>query len=1102
MKTKISHKRSRRATEGAARTGRPGLIKRITATVLMLLLAGVAALALSSPAKAAEEPANYSFYKLSSSLAAFFSNAQSPDEKAQPIDSKVWKSVLNEPGSAGSMLGYVDPDFSFSMEFLNSQISGSSSAVGYNTLVQSTQGGGGGGTATPGMLDYAHFGATLNAMGLDSMSTGLSLNMFLPLGGGLMMLLYIFTGVVDMLFTGIITTLKALNPFTLFYAGVKAVSPTFADGMTGGQAPPGFLGGLSSWIGQWYQVLSGLSWTVLVPLFIGVLLLSLLLSKNMNRGSAIRKLIIRLVFIGVGLPLVGSMYTGVLNSMGDATKGGSAGSTQVVLSTYVDFQNWALENRLFVPDAAIIEWDASGQKPTANALANVRHTALAINKSTNPAWSGIDSTLNVAADKSWTDAAIKDTEGDAKAGLDGYMSTIDLLARYMGGTKVDAASFETAVKGNISTSAPYTSGTDGKKQVSDWFTQFSDPKTGMPDITDPAVVENNPVMRVATDSGLKASPAGATSGVKRFTSPNQFGCYSFVSSAAGAPWYCNMSSLSLYNYLNTSFGTDSMTMYSSNKSTSGATREMHSSVTQVGTGTMSALYWLNAIVLLGSFVVIGIGYAFSMLFANVKRSFQLVTAIPFATIGALPGIAKVVIYSLAMILEVIVTLFIYRFIQVFLISIPQIVELPFSAVLNATSAGDSAALNLLGGGTLSSVMTVLSIVALLIFTVLALRTRKTLVKSINEVVTKLVDKVMDTNVAPPGGKGGMMPALAGGMASGAGMAAANKIMTGSPAGGKKGSGPGAGPGGITAGGIAPVGGPGGPQAGGPAGELTVGGSEGPDGSGGSGGAPGGNGNPGSPLALGPGSSAGGSDGSGGIAGAGSSDQSTAKAVAAQGGLSEPGSRGSGDITDSMAGSLDKSQAQYAAKDKAVADGAMAGGKAVVKGAEAAGRGMAGDAAGAASAGMAAAGHAKDVQGNAQKAKSIQKNIDAPAPSASASGTAPRAASGNRAPGTRPTPAPQRATRPNVAPKPAPTAAPKQAPKQPARTAPHQAAKSAPVQTPRMAPKQAPAAAPVKQASAPRMAPAPRVPVTNGPANRPQGSAPKTAPRPARKDGEA
>lgn len=1116
MKTSISHR----------------LFTRITAVALMLVLGFAAALAVSSPAKADEGPANYSFYKLSSSLAAFFSNAQSPDEKAVPLNAGVWNSVITEPGNAGSMLGYVDPDFSFSMEFLNSQISGSSAAVGYSTLFQSSQGSDERSTKTPGMLDYAHFGAALNALGLDSMGTGLSLGFIAPVGGGLIMLLYIFTGVVDLLFTGIIEMLKILNPFKLFYEGVRAVNPEFATGMTGGQAPPGFLGGLSSWIGDWYQVLNGLAWTVLVPLFIGILLLGLVLSKNMNRGSALKKLFIRLLFIGVGLPLIGSMYTGVLNSMGDATKSGTAGSTQVVLSTYVDFQNWAYKNRLMVPENADIGWNATENKPTASALANVRKTALEINKSTNSAWGTIHTSWSDQQDASWTNAAISDMQGDNAGGVNGYMSTIDMLGRYIKGAKLDAASYETAVKGDISTSAPYTGDADGKKQVSEWFTRFGDPEKTLPEIEDPGVVMANPVLSVATGRGLQASPAGATTGDKRFNSPSQWGCQVWVSDNSGNPLNCNMSTLSIYNYLNTSFGPDSMTIYSSNKATSGATREMHNSVTQVGTGTMSALYWFNAVVLLASFVIIGMGYALSMLFSNIKRGIQLMTAIPFATIGAIPGIAKVLVYATAMILEVILTLFLYRFIQTFLISIPQIVELPFAAVLN-NSDRTAASINLLLGGTLPMVMTVLSIITLILFTILALRIRKTVVKAVQEVVTKLVDKFMDTSIAPPGGKGSMAPALAGGLASGAGMAAANRAMggrSGSPA-GKASNHSGEGPSGISAGGIPQVGGPG-PDAGGPAGELTVGGGAdmdvsgaigeaGPDGSGpdGSGGRPGGGGSGGTPPGVSP------AEGPTAALRADSQDRALASSVQAQGGLSEAGSRGSGDVTDTLAGSVDKTRSQYAAKDKAVADGAVSGGKAVAKGAEAAGRGMAGDAPGAVSAGAAAAGHAQNSQASAQRAKSLKKDIDSPAsvkssqsaasaaaPARTASQQKPQPASGASrtamsqksvsAQGSKPSAAatgvqgakPAAASRsgvqvPNQAPAPTPAVqAPKQAPapKPVQAPAPRPAGPAKPVSGPRMAP-------------APRVAPAPRA-VSAQPQARPVQGAP--AQRPGRKEDDA
>src|SRR5699024_11667042 len=100
----------------------------------------------------------------------------------------------------------------------------------------------------------------------------------------------------------------------------------------------------------------------------------------------------------------------------------------------------------------------------------------------------------------------------------------------------------------------------------------------------------------------------------------------------------------------------------------------------VGTGTMSFIYWFNAVVLLGSFVLIGFGYAFAMIIGNLRRGLQLITAIPFATLGAIAGIAKVVVYSIALIMEVIITIFLYKFVKELLIALPSIFMMPYSVV--------------------------------------------------------------------------------------------------------------------------------------------------------------------------------------------------------------------------------------------------------------------------------------------------------------------------------------------------------------------------------------------------------------------------------------
>lgn len=948
MTTEISHEsltagrssrwffRKRRDSPKAGGSVKKNVLRRVLAAAMMAALLLSAAISFAVPSHAdgdKKELANLSFYNLSSNASAFFTNARSPEGDIADLDG--WSSVSGSAANGGSLLGYVDDGVSSVGKWLSSSISGSSSSMGYDSLID-----GGGKGKYPGVLDYAHFGATLNALGLDSMGTGLSLGFMPVLGGSVMMILYMFTGLVDLIFVLVIQILQQLNPFRMFYAAIVASGDAvFASGI--GKDVPGWLSGASSFIGEWYTTLKNIAWTVIVPLFIGFLILGLVLFKNMNRGGAFKKLAIRLVFIGMGLPLLGSLYTASLDSMEEIASSGSAGSTQVVLSTYVDFENWATRERLRVPEGAVIEWNTATKEPSAKAMAGVRNSALEINKLADGRWASITSSVNVAEDVSFANAAIGADDDTGAGGIPAYAATIDLLRRYMAGNKMDAATYENLIVADIG-NGKFFGSEKGQESVGKWFTNF-----GKADAMPAAdVVAANPLINVA--GGLTAVSTGSTT---TYTSPGDSfrKCAGTASSYEGAPVKCNLSPVAMYNYLNTSFGSASAIMYSSEKVSSGATREMHNSVTPVGTGIMSGLYWLNSVILLASFVIIGLGYALSMLFSNIKRSMELIAAVPFATLGAMSGIAKVVIYSIAMVLEIIATLFIYKFVQVFLVSIPQMIEMPFSALLTASS-GDSAGAMTFAAGMIAPTITIMSIIAFIAFTVVALRLRKTLVKAINEVVTKLVDKFMETSSAPPGG-GGMMPALAGGLASGAGMAAASKAMGGtSAAGGGKKAGGTSSPAPLAA---AAVGGDGAGPGGGPSapdGALAIEGGASSDVSG----------------SIGDGGSAG-PDGSAGPSGSGNA--AMAREIEAGGGLSNPEVAGSTggtskevDVGSTMDASMDKTAESYKDKDAAIGKGGVAAAKLAAQA-------YAGDAAGA-------AGSAQELAGAAQQAHGAQKDIDA------------------------------------------------------------------------------------------------------------------------------
>ncbi|MEU7155986.1 hypothetical protein AB0A98_06015 [Streptomyces chrestomyceticus] len=743
---------------------RPGGLARGLALVLLAaLLVPVFIMATSSSASADDkkERDNYSLYQLASNASSYFSEKNSPQNDKGLHEN--WKPITASPASGGSMLGYADPEFSLGniVGWFFAEVSGSSQTVTYKTLAAKDDKD----NATySGMLDYAHFGAVNNDLGLDTMSSGIGGQIVSVLGGSVIWILYALALAVGTLFYVIIQFLKLINPFMWFYSAVAAVNPTFAEGMTGGDTGGGALAGLQHWISGWYGLLVDISWQALVPIFIGFLLIGLVMFKKMDRGSAIKKLIVRVVFIGVGLPLVGSMYSSVLGKFDDSVLGQHAGPTRVVLSTYVDFEAWMMNDRLGIPGQAAVSWN--GDQASPDAMMSVRTSALAINKQSHgKTFSGISIGTKAAdAESAWKNGTVSVTSGSASDDFKAVFSTFGIIGKYIASHEVAASDFESGIKSSIT---QLDESSDVKKS---WFVdknsygdveEFGEEKGPKP--------ADHPV--ISTDgTGLTSSRPGKDSTVFT-TTGTKAGCGFAVDKT---PSSCNLSPLAAYNYLNTGFSPSSLTMYSSNNATSGFTRENHMAVSQVGTGPAKFMYWSNAVTVLGSIVLLGFWYAIGMLAGAIRRIFGLVAAVPFATLGALQAIAKVIVYSMALILEVLVTLFVYQFVSEFLLSVPDIMAGPMSSFISPGGLWGSAAL----GGIIVVILTLISSLMIMGITFALLRVRKTVLQAMDEVITKLVDKFLETNTVPKPDKAGLMPALAAGVGAGAGMAMGNKLANG------------------------------------------------------------------------------------------------------------------------------------------------------------------------------------------------------------------------------------------------------------------------------------------------------------------------------------
>jgi hypothetical protein len=976
-----------------------GFTRVITLMVAALVLAfGVTMIGGSTHADPGKTE-KYDFYTLSSNVTAYFSDAVKPGAKTGLSKDEGWTTIAQNASEGGDFLGYGDDNISSFTGWLVSKTTGASNTVGYDSLRAISSDSDGNKTSLQGALGYAQYGSLLNAMGLDSTSTGIGLHLENMIFGFVMMLLYLLAGGIDTIFSAVVWILDLLNPFRMFFQAVSASSASLADGMTDGQGVPVWMQSLSTWVSDWYQVLVNMSWTVLMPLFLVTFVTSAFLWKKGQALSGLKKLLVRVVFLAFGLPLIGSLYTATLSTMKDASAGAGMGATRVVVSTFVDFENWAKNSRLAVPQGATLAWDGLTQAPTGYSVNKLRQTTAAINGlAQHEAFKDVSS-LGVSSLGSITiEAAKADESQDSGVNYKTYGATMGMLLRYATAQRYEASDFETAVKGTLGQAAASNSdnGTLVKSCATTWFGVQTDGSTkagesGDNQKCDKLKASDNPVLTVAPGSGLKAD-LGETGSVYTFTTPGGSDSPGARVVKGGERVNANLSALSMYNYLNTSFDKNALTVYSSSNAVSQATREYHASVNLVGSSGVNWLYWLNASTTLFCFVVLGLGYALGMLTGAVRNTLRIITAVPFATLGSLAAIAKVLIYTFTMITEIIGTMFIYRLVQEFIVSVPSIFEGGLEHMYNSLGGfGDY----LRNSGYVTLFTAIVTTVVLLLLTVKMMHFRGAFVKGLNEAVTKIVDKFLDVNVLPPGGGVKGMPLMSG-VGAGVGSAAANRLMSGrgglgSTSAARDGIARGLGVAGGAAAGGSSINGTDNPDEAGP-GALGAGPSS-PGGSGGGG------------LLL--------SDGSGGIASrdeglsaggpstaltTSASDRQLAREVDSRGGLSEPPrleagpkadtkdaaasstvANGEGDGVSAFTGSIRETMDAHSKADKARRSQLTSGVKAVYHGGKAAARASVGDVAGAAQDGSKAVGDLQQARSKGQEAKAHRQVAEAPRP---------------------------------------------------------------------------------------------------------------------------
>lgn len=722
----------------------------ISLCLLFLFLCPIQAFASSGDKKdddkgaKAPEEIGVSLYDTQTSLAAYVNNVVGVNG-----NDKHDKNRIEDPqtvGNAGAYVGYGDEDKGF-YSFVMSNLTHGASTSTYQAWQEICDS-----SSRPNQVyAYTRFGHVLADSGLDA-TASVGANPMRVIIGILTMFLYAMSEFVPKMFGFALKLLQMFNPF-----GFLSKATVFPDWWQSAfPSAPSQLTPLVEWIsGTFDLIVNKMTWAAVVPFFIAVVTVQILLLRK-KASTPILNLLKRIVFFAIGLPMCAGLYTGTLNSLQEITMHSTA-SSQIVVSTVVDFESWASNSHLAVPRDGLIASAATntsdktaytnpadaktpktvnGGVATAEMLRNLRTTTYAINKKNNAssfstmgAIPSLNDTHFMFSGDLWNKAADYSKVGEeAFQGLtdvstDVKVSTgiFNLLLRYTNSSFYRATDFETTYTNMLSTQyrtdmghMASTAGSSNRSKVYDMFNMTSEVDEWMErEKSDNLAIWKgsnagsvnhlewvSKPWNVFDGGELKVNTQNVKSEMK-FTTP---------SGKKG------LSTQSMYNYLSTSFDENSVVTYSNQKSVSENTKQQHYAVNIVGTGALNIAFTLNMIIILSVLVLIAFTFTFKVAVGNIKRGFQMICSVPGAMLGAIKSIAQVVSYSVVMICELVVSVFLYMFLSNMMILVATVVEtLASSKDVTGLSSTILGAIGVSTGTNLVVMVLLESVLVLLVF---------------------------------------------------------------------------------------------------------------------------------------------------------------------------------------------------------------------------------------------------------------------------------------------------------------------------------------------------------------------------------------------------
>lgn len=756
--------------------------------VLMVFLPGYRVIAED------EGVSNLSLYERASELTREFATAISPGSGVgdmHMIEASNSDSLL-VAGNSGGLLGYAEilSDDTGIVGWLMNSYTAASATITYDQLMHVIDNGGdsvyNAGLNNP-FFQYAGYGEVLTEMGLiSSVRPGIGQGVAF-IGSAIMLLVYLLANAAPFLFRGALMILTTLNPFRLF--------ETAMNGTAG--ADLGIISGIADYVGSMYTTVQDFSIVFLLPMLLAVTVFSVLVFR---KGSGMKKFArygLRVFMLFAGLPLIGATYTGLIEDLDSQVSVGSEYADYLILSSYVDFENWVKYSRLAPPTDSDIRNPRYGEDEE-RTLSN-RELILDINgtRANNTRAESLKSRYSATSDIGEIfdeGGARKDADSDSMSWDEqtSFTKVYSLLSRHMTGATYTGSDYDGEVSGQIQKIRAANQDGENDKMIVKMFTLSASDSRSFSQKYNPLDWSSEPWMEKINWNGKNNDVDSSAKGL--FTEGNalnelfQFGSYRMNIYNSGDLRYTatngytspnmpdvvtsktapigtdrsgtvgGLSPLAMYNFLNTSFSNTGLTVYSPEKTSSDLSRDAYAAVTFGGSGISAFTRWVENVTVMFSLAVLSIAYGVMMVSVAIKSLPRILSGVFGTALGSIAFTTKLLISTAVLIIQVIGMIFLYALSE----NIIMTMLLNFNSLVDTGGSyfGTGLIFDFLG-----SFLVIVITAAITIFMVKNMKVFKELME---EVVTNTINRVMGALDTGTGGQGLDVSKTSGGRVGGDG----------------------------------------------------------------------------------------------------------------------------------------------------------------------------------------------------------------------------------------------------------------------------------------------------------------------------------------------